>query len=317
MKKIAIIGGSGFIGSTLINKLKGNFLIQNLDKRDATASDIQTDIVDVRDKASLSKIDPATDLVILLAAEHTDNVKPVSLYYDVNVEGTRNVLDVMEEKGIRNIIFTSSVAVYGLNKENPSEEMPADPFNDYGKSKWEAEEVLRSWYQRKAEGDKSLVIIRPTVVFGERNRGNVFNLLKQIKSGRFFMIGKGDNKKSMSYVNNIVAFIEFLINKPVKGYEVFNYADKPDLTTRELTDVIYKKLNISKQPVQVPYALGYMGGMAFDVLAALTGKKFAISRVRIQKFCATTQFSADKVRSAGFTPPYSLKQGLEDTIDAI
>ena len=57
-----------------------------------------------------------------------------------------------------------------------------------------------------AKGDKSLIIVRPTVIFGEGNRGNVFNLLNQIASGKFFMVGKGENKKSMAYIHNIVAF---------------------------------------------------------------------------------------------------------------
>ena len=133
-----------------------------------------------------------TKTVVLLAAEHRDDVAPTSLYYDVNVQGTKNVLAAMDKAGVKNIIFTSSVAVYGLNKKNPNEEHAADPFNHYGKSKWQAEEVLREWYRKDAE-TKSLTIIRPTVIFGERNRGNVYNLLKQIASGNFLMVGKGTN----------------------------------------------------------------------------------------------------------------------------
>jgi nucleoside-diphosphate-sugar epimerase len=68
------------------------------------------------------------------------------LYYDVNVEGTQNILDAMDKNGIQDIIFTSSVAIYGLNKENPDEDHPADPFNHYGKSKRQAEQKLQEWY---------------------------------------------------------------------------------------------------------------------------------------------------------------------------
>lgn len=315
MTKIAVIGGSGFIGTELIDQLKHSYEIQNLDKREST-SDIVTDIVDVRDKKSLNSLNSDTDLVILLAAEHTDNVSPVSLYYDVNVSGTKNVLEVMEKKGIKNILFTSTVAIYGLNKENPTENNPADPFNDYGKSKWEAEKLLRTWYENDPE-QKALYILRPTVVFGEKNRGNVFNLLKQIKSGKFMMIGSGNNKKSMSYIENIVAFIKFLIDQNLSGYQVYNYADTPDLTTMELVNIIFDKINVSKKPKNIPYAIGYLGGLAFDICAWITGKKFSVSRVRIQKFCATTQFSAEKVKSTGFIAPYSLKEGLQKTIDTV
>ena len=60
-------------------------------------------------------------MVVLLAAEHRDDVVPTSLYYEVNVEGARNVVQVMREHDIRRLIFTSTVAVYGLNRESPQE----------------------------------------------------------------------------------------------------------------------------------------------------------------------------------------------------
>lgn len=151
----------------------------------------------------------------------------------MNVQGTRNVIEAMNKNGVKNIIFTSSVAVYGLNKENPDENHPVDPFNHYGKSKWQAEDVLREWYQQQPE-QRSLTIIRPTVIFGERNRGNVYNLLKQISGGKFAMVGAGTNYKSMAYVGNIVAFIKYLLSHSHAGYEVYNYIDKPDLSMNEL-----------------------------------------------------------------------------------
>ncbi|WP_291910797.1 NAD(P)-dependent oxidoreductase [Chitinophaga sp. CB10] len=315
MAHITIIGGAGFIGSELIRCLASTHKVVSLDKKYKDKNTETEKFVDVTDLESLRTAIGQTDVIILLAAEHTDNVSPISLYYDVNVQGAKNVLAVMEEKGIKRLIFTSSVAVYGLNKVNPNEESPVDPFNHYGKSKWEAEEVMRLWYNGDAE--KALTIIRPTVVFGEGNRGNVYNLLKQIKSGKFFMVGNGENKKSMSYVKNITDFIRFLLEKEIKGYEVFNYADKPDLTTNELTELIYTKIKNKSKPIRIPYFIGYMGGLTLDIIAKLTGKKFPISRVRIEKFCATTQFSAEKVSNLGFKAPYSLKAGLENTIESI
>lgn len=90
--------------------------------------------------------------MVLLAAEHKDNVTPASLYYTVNVEGTRNTLQAMESNGVARLVFTSSVAVYGLNKDNPSELHPADPFNDYGRSKWQAECMLQGGMIRIGSG---------------------------------------------------------------------------------------------------------------------------------------------------------------------
>ena len=308
---ITIIGGSGFIGSRLILEL-GNENYNNFDKIKSELFPNTWNNCDIRDITSLT-FEKNTTSVVLLAAEHRDDISPSSLYYEVNVEGTKNVLSKIDELGIKNLIFTSSVAVYGLNKVNPDENYSKDPFNHYGKSKWKAEKAIREWYEKEPEG-KSITIIRPTVVFGERNRGNVYNLLKQISSGRFMMIGKGQNKKSMAYVGNVVAFIKNRIEKQEPGYHVYNYADNPDFTMTELSSVIERKMDLSIPKIKIPYWLGMLGGYGFDLLAALTRKKFSISSVRVKKFCASTQFNATKAHSV-FRAPYTLEEGLNKTLD--
>ncbi len=312
-KNVTFIGASGFVGTRLLETSHNEFEIKNFDKNQSHFYPQLTEIGDVRTQAQLDQALVGQESVVLLAAEHRDDVSPTSLYYDVNVEGTRNVLKAMDKNGVKSIIFTSSVAVYGLNKTNPDENHPHDPFNHYGKSKWQAEEVLREWYQQSPT-DRSLTIVRPTVIFGERNRGNVYNLLKQIASGKFAMVGKGDNYKSMAYVGNIVEFIKFRLQNQKPGYEVFNYVDKPDLNMNQLVNEVEKSLNKKIPSTHLPYAVGMLGGYCFDILSKVTGKKFAVSSVRVKKFCATTQFDATKVHNSGFVAPYSLSQGLDRTL---
>ena len=315
MSKIALIGGSGFVGTRLIELLRKQHQVCNIDKQESHFHPNLTIIGDVRDTAKLTEqLAGGFDAVIFLAAEHRDDVSPVSLYYDVNVQGARNVLAAMEANGIRRIVFTSSVAVYGLNKRNPDEQHPADPFNHYGKSKWQAEEVLREWYDADPT-QRNLNILRPTVIFGERNRGNVYNLLRQIAGGKFLMIGKGENKKSMAYVGNIVAFIEFLLTVQTTGYHVYNYVDTPDFTMNQLVAHVGSVLKKHIPATHFPYWLGMLGGYAFDFLAWITRKKLTVSSVRVKKFCATTQFDATAAHTAGFQAPYTLGQGLERTLE--
>ncbi len=315
--KVNIVGGSGFIGFYLIkNLLKSSFEVHNLDKSRSKEYPELTTITDIRNPEGLSNNLEPSDWLVLLAAEHADNVTPTSLYYDVNVNGAKNVIDIAEQKGIRKILFTSTVAVYGLNKVNPTEHSPTDPFNHYGKSKYQAEEIFRQWYNEKPN-ERSLVIIRPTVVFGPGNIGNVYNLLHQIAVNKFLMIGKGNNKKSMSYVENVASFISYCIKHDLKGYNLFNYADKPDLTTKEL--VLQAEVALGKKilPLRVPYSVGLFGGFCFDMLSKITNKKYSISSVRIKKFCATTQFSSVHIEQTGFKPDYTLNEGLEITMKSI
>ena len=177
--KITLIGGSGFVGTRLIDLLcpDGKYELQNIDKQPSHFFPDVTVTGDVRDREKLTELLKGTDVVVLLAAEHRDDVTPLSLYYDVNVGGMQNTLSAMEANGVKRIVFTSSVAVYGLNKKNPDEEHPKDPFNHYGKSKWLAEMELEKWY--RTHPDWNVNILRPTVIFGERNRGNVYNLLNE------------------------------------------------------------------------------------------------------------------------------------------
>ncbi len=312
--KVALIGGSGFVGTRLIDLLQqdGNEIL-NIDKNQSHFFSKITTIGDVRDREQLTQLLKDTDVVVLLAAEHRDDVTPITKYYDVNVTGMQNTLAAMKANHIKRIIFTSSVAVYGLNKKNPNEEYPKDPFNHYGKSKWMAEMELEKWY--KEHPDWNINILRPTVIFGERNRGNVYNLLKQISTGKFAMVGKGENRKSMAYVGNIVAFIKFLINQKTVGYNVYNYIDKPDFTMNELVDHVSKVLKKHIPATHFPYWLGMAGGYCFDVLAWMTRKKMTVSSVRVKKFCATTQFDASKVNSSGFKAPYTLGEGLARTLE--
>lgn len=314
--KIAMIGASGFVGTRLLGLLREEPQTYECSNTDLLPSHFFNDVTTIGDVRNQQQMDEAlrgADVVVLLAAQHRDDVSPVSLYYDTNVGGMEVTLRAMEKNRVRRIIFFSSVAVYGLNKLNPDENYPTDPFNHYGKSKWEAEQVLQRWYE--AHSDWNIDIVRPTVIFGERNRGNVYNLLRQISSGRFLMVGRGENKKSMAYVGNIVAFVKFLIDNVTDGYNVFNYIDKPDNNMNQLVGHVSRVLGKHIPATHYPYWLGMLGGYCFDLLAKITGKKLAISSVRVKKFCATTEFDASKAHSSGFKPPYSLDEGLERTLE--
>lgn len=314
--KIAMIGASGFVGTRLLDLLRNEpekYECKNIDLLPSHFFNEITTIGDVREQEQMDKELAGADVVILLAAQHRDDVSPVSLYYDTNVGGMEVTLRAMEKNGIKRIIFFSSVAVYGLNKKNPDEDYPKDPFNHYGKSKWQAEQVLQKWYE--THPDWNIDIIRPTVIFGERNRGNVYNLLKQISGGKFLMVGKGKNKKSMAYVGNIVAFVKFMIDNVTTGYNVFNYIDKPDMNMNQLVSHVSKVLDKHIPMTHFPYWMGMCGGYCFDLIAKITGKKLTISSVRVKKFCATTEFDASKAHSSGFKAPFTLADGLARTLE--
>ena len=162
--------------------------------------------------------------------------------------------------------------------------------------------------------NKSLTIIRPTVVYGEHNRGNVYNLLHQIASGKFLMVGNGKNKKSMAYVGNLVAFIENRLRAVTPGYSVFNYVDKPDFDMNQLIEQIEISLKKKLPSLRIPYFLGMTVGLVFDFLSLISGKKLPVSSMRIRKFCATTQFTSKYIEGTGYRASFSHNEGLDRTI---
>ncbi|MDC0111097.1 NAD-dependent epimerase/dehydratase family protein [Emcibacteraceae bacterium] len=312
-EKIAIIGGSGFIGTVLTKQLlEQGFNVVNGDKNTSQKFPEHHILCDVRDQNSLNSVIKGADVVVNLAAEHRDDVSPISLYYDVNVDGAKNICDVADRHGVKKIIFTSSVAIYGFAKGASNEETPINPFNDYGQSKADAETVYEEWLANK-EG-RQLQVIRPSVVFGKGNRGNVYNLLKQVSSGKFLMIGNGLNHKSMSYVENIAGFIKFQVELD-EHHGIYNYADMPDFDVNTLVCHIRKSMGKSATiGFRLPHWLGMAAGMTFDVLAFISRRTFPISKIRVDKFCADTMVNANKAHNSGYKPTIDFAEGLEKTI---
>lgn len=311
--KISVIGGSGFIGSYLCRRLaESGQDFEIIDLKPSPIYPDRTKLADIRDKAALSKA-VAGEAIIHLAAVHRDDVRDRSLYYTTNVDGTRNVLDVASAKNIRKIVYTSSVAIYGFAPPDTGEDGDIAPFNDYGKSKYESELIANAWHA-EAPDERSLTIIRPTVVFGVGNRGNVYNLLRQIHSGLFMMVGRGTNRKSMAYVENVAAFLEHALARG-EGLQIVNYIDKPDYDmntlVRQVRGTLKGKADVG---LRLPYGLAVNAGRMLDLVSGITGKRFPISALRIRKFCSETSFSTAIGEIFDYTPPFTLEEAFEKTL---
>jgi len=309
--KIAIIGGAGFVGSRLIDRFKINKISSRSYDINLSNKHHQNIYLDVESPESLSQL-KNIDVIINLAAVHRDDVRPLSRYDDVNVQGAINVCESARLNNINKIIFTSSVAIYGFAPPNTDESGSPNFFNDYGRTKYLAEQVYKDWLNEDPI-NRTLVIVRPTVIFGEGNRGNVYNLLSQIALGRFVMFGNGKNIKSMAYVENVTGFIEHSLSfKP--GIHIYNYIDKPDFDMNKLISLA-RKILFSKNNVglRLPGFVGIVLGYVADLVAMIIRKPLPLSSIRIKKFMGTTQFMSS-VSDTGFVPPVSLEEGLSRTL---
>jgi nucleoside-diphosphate-sugar epimerase len=307
----AVIGGAGFVGSRLADVFERSRLDYRL--FDIKAKFNQSDItfLDVEDVNSLDSLN-GSSCFINLAAVHRDDIRPLTRYDDVNVQGAVNICQAAKKYSIDKIVFTSSVAIYGFAPKDTDESGVPNYFNDYGRTKFLAEAVYKEW-QAEDPDNRTLVIIRPTVIFGEGNRGNVYNLLRQIASRRFVMFGDGKNRKSMAYVENVAAFIEYSLSFS-PGVHIYNYIDKPDLDMNTLVscsrNTLFGKNNVG---LRLPGFLGIFIGYLADAVAKIIKKSLPVSSIRVKKFMGTTQF-ASATSKTGFVAPISLEDGLARTL---
>jgi len=309
--EVAIVGGAGFVGSRLTARFREGHIFSNKYDIDLSNQLDKSIYLDVEDLDSLDQL-AGVSTIINLAAVHRDDVSPLSRYDDVNVQGAKNVCEAAFKHGVHKIIFTSSVAIYGFAPAETDESGESNYFNDYGRTKYLAEQVYKAWQLEDPES-RTLVIVRPTVIFGEGNRGNVYNLLRQIASRRFLMFGDGTNRKSMAYVENVVAFLEYSLSFG-PGLHIYNYIDKPDFDMNTLISTarktLFGKTNVG---IRLPGFVGIALGHLADLAATIIRKPLPVSSIRVKKFMGTTQF-ASSVSDTGFVAPVSLEEGLARTL---
>lgn len=308
-EKILVTGGSGFIGHHF-HQAFDQFKIINYDiqvpfepkeSEFVKGSIIEANILGDQ----LAKV----NLVLHLAATHFDFQEN---YYRTNVDGTKVLLEEMAKKDIKNLIFYSSVAVYGALNDGVSEETNPEPNMPYGDSKYEAEKLIEAW--AKENDSRSAIIIRPAVVFGAYNFGNVFNLIKQIDSGFFLNIGDGENIKSMVYVKNLVDYTLSLMKDMKPGVSIYNAIDTPNYGIFDLTSIIAEKLG-KKPPAKLPLPVAKLLALPFDLLNVLTGKDIIINSKRIEKFCSSTHFIPKKLEEEGVKQKVPTGDAIKETID--
>ena len=308
--KILLTGGSGFIGSHIRRRLS-NVELVNLDVKQPQINDNPKHLFvkgDIRNNEDVKKAMSGCDVVIHLAAIWDDFSVDDSFYFDTNVNGTKVLIENAKELNIERFINYSSVSVYGeYDFACKEDETPFAPVNAYGKSKLEAEKLFEGWIEQNNE--VSVIHLRPSVVFGENNYGNIYRLVNQIASGLYFNIKRGNALKSISYVENLVEATVYLMDGMKVGIEAYNYADEPHMNAIEISNVIAKALG-KNNPITIPYWMAYTMALPFDALIALTKRNLPVSTMRVKKYCTQTLNSCDKLKSTGFSPMVDSREGL-------
>lgn len=312
--RVSVTGGAGFIGHHICERLGDQGALESIiDLRASRSRRVQGRHIlgDVRDPEALRVAFRGANAVLHLAAAHHDFGIDDTTYFSVNEGGARQICQVMDDMGIRKLCFMSSVAVYGSEYTCPDETTECRPDTPYGRSKLAGEEVFQEW---AAQGeDRSVLVIRPTVTFGAGHFANMYMLIRQIASGLYVAVGPGQNRKSLVYVDNLVAAtLSLWARTNTPAFEVYNVVDKPDLTSRAIAEAVHRALERSLPAINVPTWAALMAAKPFDAVIALTGLNLPVSSDRVRKFVeANTTYSADKLARSGFRPFVTLEEGIE------
>ena len=252
--RVIVTGANGFIGSRIAIDLRaaGHEVIRLVRRPEADADEnsFAVDIGSAESVHELRRIKRVDAVIHCAGIAHRTTKIDKAEYQRVNVEGTANITRLAAELGVGQLIYLSSMMVYGRTKGALIDESsPCDPIDEYAMSKLNAE---RSAAQICAENGIGLTILRPAPVIGEGCKGNFIRLVSAIDRRRFLLIGSGDNRKSMIYVGDgSSACVAVLNQKNNAESEVFNLSADP-ITVHDLCGSIYKALQRSPSRVSLP-----------------------------------------------------------------
>lgn len=235
--RILITGLSGFVGQNLKEHLKNSYEIVNLSLRDKTSFDKVTN--------------GSYKAIIHLAGKAHDlkNISDPSEYYEVNTELTKRLFTLFLESNIEVFITLSSVKaaadkVHGIL----TEETITNPETHYGKSKLLAEQYI---FSQQIPSNKRVYVLRPCMIHGPKNKGNLNLLFKIVNSGIPYPLGSFNNRRSFLSIVNLNFIIEELIKRNNIPTGIYNAADDASISTNQLIDIINKVLNQKTKIVNI------------------------------------------------------------------
>ncbi len=327
-----LFGGNGFIGShfasyLLEHKMAEKIYIADLEimKPDMWPKALQQEFaagrltyaqIDVRkpiDEQEHSKLLPQNaDLIVNLAAVHREPGHQPNEYFETNIPGAENINSWAEKVNCNRILFTSSIAAYGANEDgklqSKSEDSLPMPLTPYGVSKLTAEKIHHKW-QAKDSANRKLLIVRPGVIFGATERGNVTRMVKALLGRYFFYTGNQEVRKAGGYVKELCNAMAFMLNwqdenkKPVM---LFNFTMNPAPSVSEYVHGITKVAGVKRHVFNMPFKLILLGSHFMKFISN------SINPTRVKKLLRYNNISPKRLEEAGYKYEYTLEEGLAD-----
>lgn len=318
--KVLITGATGFIGSRLALHCLGaghsvRVLGQNRNSDENENANLLRDkgaevvIASITERGDLTRALDGIEVVFhLAAAQHEANV-PDRHFWEVNVEGTKNMADASVEAGVRRFVHGSTIGVYGWTPgSHVNENSPLKPGNIYGVTKLAGEEALRSF-----EGKLNFAILRISETYGPGDL-RLLKLFKGVRTGKFPMIGPGHNLHHLIYIDDLIdALLLSAADENVTG-KTFVVAGEKPVSTHEMVAVVASTLGTTPPRLRVPMTPMLLVAKALEAGLRPLGIQPPLHPRRMNFYRKSFAFSADEARTIlGFQPKVDFETGAEAT----
>ncbi len=296
MKNVLLTGASGFLGKYILEYLTElKFNTDTIGR--GKSADIILDL-----SQNVPAINKKYDLVVHCAGKAhiiPKTKEEEAEFYEVNVNGTKNLCKGLKISLPNTFVFISTIAVYGRDYgENITESEPLDGSTAYAKSKILAENMLEAWCKKNAV---NLVVLRLPLVAGKESKGNFSDMIESIKKGYYFNITSNYARKSIVLASDVARLIPKLEFK--NG--TYNLAGEKDYTFEEVSTIIAKQLNI-KRIKKLPLNMVKIAANLGDVFSFLP-----INNKKLRKITSSLTISAEKAKRALNWSASSLEDGFK------
>jgi nucleoside-diphosphate-sugar epimerase len=310
MKSCLILGGTGYIGFNWAARLSSRkdfdriVLADIREPRHPLPAGCEFVKCDVRQPLQLDGLKPAW--IFNFAAVHREPGHAREEYFDTNIPGAKNVCAFAEATDCRNILFTSSIAVYGTFQKPTSETSPTHPNSPYGISKLCAEFIHEGW--RRAGEGRRLYVCRPGVIYGPGDPGNILRMIRAVRKGYFIFPGSRDLRKSYGYIEGLLDSFDFVMMSEENPL-TYNYVERETETLGDLVKILQERFNKKFPAMTAPLPL-------LQAVAAtaqlITGGRSPVHPVRVRKSASSTHVVPEALIKRGFPFRYGFTLSLDD-----
>jgi dihydroflavonol-4-reductase len=321
-QRILVTGGSGFIGSNLaqLGALHGHVItvvtaVNNAAERarcdELGKAGVELVVAPLEDARTLARVMRSQDAVIHLAAAQHEAERPESYFHQVNVEGTRHLLELASQAGVRRFVHGSTIGVYGSAAAGTLDESsPLAPDNPYGRTKVAAESVVRN-----APAGMEFCIIRISETYGPGDM-RLLKLFRAIGSGRYVTVGAGENEHQLIYVEDLARGLLAACGAPKAAGQTIVLAGCEHLTTNAMVAAISAAVRSRRRIRHSPMWPFVAAAFGFEKTFAPLGLKPPLHRRRLDFFRKSFRFSTSAAEGLlNFRPEIDFAEGARRTAE--